>query len=451
MLTSRPLPRTRNSLLPVVLLALFVTAVTIAVGPVFAKDAAPETIPPDKECLDCHQETFAGPVSHMGAKDCEACHEQDGDRHAFEAAVEEEELCTQCHELDLAGTTHMPVKQGDCTVCHQIHSAEQPKLLNAPMLELCTECHDDLAGERKAHVHGPFGGGQCQGCHAPHASKNESLLLDEGSALCQRCHEDFRDEAAAGQSWHMPVQQDCAICHNAHESDAPKMLTAAPPDLCTECHDEMAERIEKGKSVHKALLDQSSCTGCHLPHRSEFGKLLKSPSKDLCLTCHDREYEQPEGKRPMPDMAALLGKNPDHHGPIREKNCEGCHDPHAADTFRLLRKPYPETFYGPYERDSYALCFECHPDDLAKKETSTATNFRDGQRNLHFLHVNKKQKGRTCRACHEVHASTQPHHLRVTTPFGQWDLPIGYTKTEDGGSCRPGCHVEKAYSRGIDD
>jgi len=441
------------------LLVIAVTIVLTLGPPVLADDDGDnhgdddraDVVLDGKECLDCHQQTFAGATKHRGVDDCEACHEQEEeDEHEFEFAIEKDEMCTQCHDLDLAGAIHEPVTKGDCTVCHEVHSADQPKLLNAPMFDLCASCHEDLRGKRKAHVHGPFGGGQCQGCHAAHASENESLLVAEGTDLCVRCHAEFKADPESSDTWHMPVQQDCSICHSPHESDTPRMLTAKAPELCTECHDEMGERIASGVSVHKALLTDQSCSGCHRPHRSEFGKLLKSPSKDLCLTCHDREYEQ-QGKRPMPDFKKLLDTLPQHHGPVKEKNCEGCHDAHAAATFRLLRKPYPEKFYDAYNRDNYALCFECHPDELVTEERSTATNFRDGDRNLHFVHVNRKKKGRTCRACHAVHASELPHHLRKTTPFGDWELPVGFAENADGGTCRSGCHTEKTYSRGIDD
>jgi len=53
---------------------------------------------------------------------------------------------------------------------------------------------------------------------------------------------------------------------------------------------------------------------------------------------------------------------------------------------------------------------------VTEPETRTLTNFRDGARNLHFLHVNKAVRGRTCRACHEVHASKQPRQSGTASP-----------------------------------
>ena len=95
-----------------------------------------------------------------------------------------------------------------------------------------------------------------------------------------------------------------------------------------------------------------------------------------------------------------------------------------------------------------SLCFQCHESTLVLEErTTTLTNFRDGDRNLHYLHVNS-EKGRSCRACHEVHASNLPFHMRVSVPYGEsdWLLPINFAKTETGGTCTPGCHQTAAYA-----
>ena len=68
-----------------------------------------------------------------------------------------------------------------------------------------------------------------------------------------------------------------------------------------------------------------------------------------------------------------------------------------------LRRPFPERFYASFDIASYGLCFECHEEALVTEERTTElTNFRNGDLNLHFRHVNQ-EKGRTCRACHDVH------------------------------------------------
>jgi predicted CXXCH cytochrome family protein len=157
----------------------------------------------------------------------------------------------------------------------------------------------------------------------------------------------------------------------------------------------------------------------------------------------------PEGQR-LADMAALLKDNPDHHGPVRRADCVACHNPHASRNFRLLAKEYPAVFYAPFDLQDYDLCFSCHVQELVTRERGDGvTGFRDGDVNLHYVHVHQEKKGRTCRACHEVHASRRPFHIREQVAFGTggWELPINFETHPDGGSCAPGCHAEKSYRR----
>ena len=81
------------------------------------------------------------------------------------------------------------------------------------------------------------------------------------------------------------------------------------------------------------------------------------------------------------------------------------------------------------------------------RETTDLTDFRNGSLNLHYIHVNKADRGRTCRACHATHGSDQPKHIRDTVPFGMWEIPLKFDKTETGGGCTTGCHQTRAYDR----
>jgi predicted CXXCH cytochrome family protein len=115
----------------------------------------------------------------------------------------------------------------------------------------------------------------------------------------------------------------------------------------------------------------------------------------------------------------------------------------------MLVEDYPAVFYAPFKPENFALCFKCHIPDLVVNQSGRGlTNFRNGEKNLHFVHVNQA-KGRTCRACHEVHASKRPFHIREAVPFGAsgWELEINYQRSEEGGSCSPGCHKTRSYSR----
>jgi predicted CXXCH cytochrome family protein len=150
----------------------------------------------------------------------------------------------------------------------------------------------------------------------------------------------------------------------------------------------------------------------------------------------------------MTNYRKLLAENKVWHDPVKAKDCSACHRTHGGDNFRLLVAPYPEKFYAPYDPKNYALCYGCHNERVASEpQTTTLTGFRDGSKNLHYIHVNK-ERGRTCRACHEVHASQQDHHIREQVPFGSkgWMLKIGFTKLPDGGTCTKTCHDTRTYN-----
>jgi len=148
------------------------------------------------------------------------------------------------------------------------------------------------------------------------------------------------------------------------------------------------------------------------------------------------------------DMASWLDEHEVWHEPIRENDCGACHRPHGSKYFRLLKKPFPPKFYAPFRAENYALCFSCHEKTLVTaRSTRSVTQFRDGDRNLHFLHVNRAKRGRTCRACHELHASDSPLHIRERVRYGRWMMPLNFEKNETGGSCSPGCHAAMDYSR----
>jgi len=83
----------------------------------------------------------------------------------------------------------------------------------------------------------------------------------------------------------------------------------------------------------------------------------------------------------------------------------------------------------PADIKKYDLCFQCHEKELVLSEkTASLTNFRDGDENLHFIHVNRESKGRSCKSCHNVHGSTNVRLLKAGTTIDE--------------SCTS-CHAEK--------
>ena len=178
---------------------------------------------------------------------------------------------------------------------------------------------------------------------------------------------------------------------------------------------------------------QLACSDCHVPHGTTTEhQLVKATLNQTCYECH----------------ADKRGPYVFNHPPV-EENCASCHNPHGSDNFRMLVRNYePEFYTKKFELTEFSLCFGCHEQErVLQKYTDTVTNFRQGDRNLHYVHVNRDRKGRTCRACHDVHASQHPFHIRDAVPFGIWDLPTNYVPLTSGGQCTPGCHVTREYDR----
>ncbi len=123
-------------------------------------------------------------------------------------------------------------------------------------------------------------------------------------------------------------------------------------------------------------------------------------------------------------------------------------NPTATDLKTLCRTEAPcvSIFLAPHLAGSGTRASRTSlPAMLPRDErTTTLTDVLDGDRNLHFVPVNKTPKGRTCRACHETHAGNSPSHIRESVPFGNWPLAINFVKKENGG---PGCHAPVTYDR----
>jgi len=355
--------------------------------------------------------------------------------------------CFTCHDQFAAKKyIHKPVQDRDCGACHDPHGSPYRFQLLSEKSALCFRCHDNNIVKGK-FVHGPAAVGGCISCHEPHTADYEKNLRAEGAKLCYKCHHEQADAFAKGKFMHKPVSEKCTRCHSPHANAKKFMLPMDPPDLCLNCHKDKKAWVEKASVQHGALTAGKTCLNCHEVHVSNFDKMLPLAPMDLCLNCHNKEIKATDGK-PLADMKSLLTEYSDRHGPIKEKDCSGCHNTHGSSNFRILKYPYPPTFYMPFALENYGLCFSCHEKTIAlNPETTTLTNFRNGSRNLHYLHINKPDKGRTCRACHETHASNSPKHIRNSVPFGAWDLPLNFQKTENGGSCLPGCHKLKKYDR----
>lgn len=413
----------------------------------------PEEIIPGESCVtaDCHPDLAPGPDVHgpLNVGNCGTCHETVDNRHIFRDTREGTALCGLCHSLALGGVVHEPVETGDCTGCHDPHrSAIQPLLIQEPNEGLCMECHqDDRIMEREV-LHGPVQQGLCIICHESHSSSNLHLVRQDSEDLCSFCHSQDIADISRLRHTHDPLTQGaCLSCHDPHGGPTPALTNVAESDLCFTCHSAIEEQIEERTFHHLATHGNETCTPCHSAHGSNLTALLRANELELCLGCHDDEIINSQGEM-IPDVATLIRTSRYLHGPVQDGNCTSCHQPHASNEQRLLSKPYPPEFYAPWEPERYELCFECHNEESFVRETTqTLTNFRRGSRNLHFVHVTKEERGRTCRACHAVHASNNPFHMSDSVPYGGWTLPINFEVLPGGGRCSPGCHQTETYSR----
>ena len=293
----------------------------------------------------------------------------------------------------------------------------------------CRRCHSDL--EKARVTHSPFAAGECSSCHQlaldkRHPEQKEAIVLvSDGSKLCSQCHEAL-DTA---KNVHGPVASgDCIFCHTPHSSPNDKLLKDTGIAQCLNCHENKFQQ----KYMHGPVVE-GKCFICHDPHQSDNPYILKMGLPALCLSCHD--------------ASAMSGKS--IHAPVRKGNCLACHDSHGSPYRKHLRKDFQENFYLPFSPDNFALCFDCHASEMIlDRRTDSLTDFRDGDRNLHYLHVNKIDKGRSCKACHDAHAAEQAKLIKRKVPgFGKWEIPIEFEKTSTGGTCIVGCHKPKSYDR----
>jgi len=407
---------------------------------------------PQKTCVteECHAEYSKRAYIHgpVGLGDCKACHKPlEPKEHTWQFVRKPRDLCEYCHlEQTTKKNIHEPLKTGDCVQCHEPHSSDTKFLIRKKTVAaLCQDCHQ--IGKDLKFPHGPVAVGECAICHESHSSDYNALLRAEPAELCFSCHVVTKDELTKYEFVHEPAIDNCVGCHDGHGADNAMMLKAETPQLCYPCHEDIKKVAETAKYQHSVVSKQDGCTYCHTPHASTVRYGLKDAPTILCMSCHDKPIKVGEDEV-LGSFAAEIEDKIFLHGPVAQDDCHGCHVSHGSEHFRLLAKEYPPQFYAPFSKKNYELCFSCHPETVVlTKRTSDLTDFRNGDLNLHFLHVNKARRGRTCRSCHATHASNLPKHIRESVPYGVWDLPIQFQKTVTGGSCKPGCHLPFAYDR----
>ncbi|MBL9120276.1 MAG: hypothetical protein JNL80_10225 [Phycisphaerae bacterium] len=461
--------------IPILLIALAIAAVATAswyAGPqVLDQKAAPphsaldktgSTEPPPSSVIA--REGCVTPTCHPGIKDrpflhgpvqvngCDGCHTLvDPVKHAFQPVASREAMCALCHmpEVSESPVLHEPFAKGDCLSCHDPHGSSEARLLRGERYaDACLTCHKDMTGGHD-QVHGPASVGACGACHEPHASKLPKLLNAEGRDLCLTCHVRTAVEIEQSSVVHAPVLGECRVCHDPHATDNASILIEEPSKLCLNCHQDIADTVHSATTQHAAVTTKRACLNCHSPHAGNHASLLRDDVKLLCFECHNQPIKMEDGST-LVNMKSVIETGKSLHGAVTQRSCAECHEIHGGGHKRLLNNEYPSDLYYPFGENAYALCFSCHDRQLVLlPHTDSATGFRNGTTNLHYVHVNQDKKGRSCRMCHDTHAANREKHIRDDVPYGPsgWKLPIGYQQSVDGGSCAGGCHPAYAYSR----
>ncbi len=360
---------------------------------------------------------------------------------------------------------HEPFKMGACRICHTSKNNKPGELISKRMTDICYSCHKTKY--TKEFDHKPVKDGRCTDCHDPHQSNTKSLLKSDSiNNLCMKCHDktsSFKSKATKQfinmklPVKHEPIEKrSCLECHDAHTSEKKFLLHLdSKMDLCLDCHDDIADEVHDSKYKHGGVnTSKKRCLECHDPHATKHKKLLKLDPIKTCLQCHDKEVKSDEDGGMLMNIKKHLDENPNWHTPIKkpekEGGCSACHAPHGSDNFSILRKSFTKNFYDNFDNKDF-FCFECHNKtkismQYIDAEDNNVTNFRDGEVNLHHLHVNDR-KGRTCRACHDEHASKYEHLIRSYTDFNGIKFPLRFIETPEGGSCAPACHNKFEYDR----
>lgn len=420
------------------------------------KVEAPTTRIPRDGCVtsDCHagvkdHQILHGPVN---VNACDGCHNLiDVEKHEYRLHREKQGLCAHCHDpkLTKGNGRHEPFDQGDCLACHNPHGGQNKALLaQRNYAETCLSCHAQSVKD-KLYGHGPANAGSCGACHEPHASDLPKLLSKTGRGLCLGCHVSIDIELSTKPLVHPPAQGECEICHDPHATDNIAHLKQPPLALCTSCHKDIQHQVDLSKTEHGALTTKQSCTTCHDPHASTRSHLLEKDTVDLCKTCHDKEVVLPDGGK-LSNIWRELTDAKSIHAPVEDGSCAFCHRIHGGTNERLLPEGTSTKTYSTDGAKTYELCFECHDRNLVDLEkTRATTGFRNESLNLHFVHVHRDKKGRSCRICHASHGSPNPALLRDSFGYGPagWQLRIGWKRSKTGGSCGSGCHAPFGYDR----
>lgn len=395
----------------------------------------------------CHTVRDEPEFVHMpaGERACGACHAEDAGGHRYPLLRARAEVCTACHATGLhQAVQHQGMTADGCLGCHKPHGGSTRAMLVAGSAsETCAGCH---ARAEAAVRHPPYAEQRCDLCHDSHGSEAKGLLRAGGEPeTCRSCHAGVVATMEASPHSHRGAEGSCSACHAPHTAQQMGLLRAPARELCVSCHAGVGREVSGATVPHDAVLKGEQCIRCHDPHASDRPGMLRDSQAAVCLSCHDRAVTAADGRK-VGSMAGLRDAAGGHDA-AGHRECSGCHSVHGGTHERLLRERNAALPTGPFDRANYALCFSCHDAKLA--EAAGATQFRDGARNLHEVHMKPGEMSRGCSSCHSVHALGEPRLIGKTVNFegSGWNMPMGFVPTPEGGRCGSGCHEALEYSR----
>jgi predicted CXXCH cytochrome family protein len=157
---------------------------------------------------------------------------------------------------------------------------------------------------------------------------------------------------------------------------------------CLDCHEETSQELKTGK--RHAPFSQKNCAGCHNPHASRYDKFLIRPKEKLCFNCHEEK--------------TIIG-NENIHAPVAKGDCLICHSHHSSAIPKLLKAKVSD------------LCFNCHEQEAFKGNYRHAPVAQGNCLTCHAAHSSpnvallKKKPEQVCSTCHDYGKGFQTAHL----------------------------------------
>ena len=363
------------------------------------------------QCTSCHNpHTIANPMflveDSSRGKLCVTCHVKTGwVGSAHEASAD-------FYPTDQAVST---VADVSCNGCHTSHAAPGARRLLRAISEdeACYECHQpapigvgpDIRTQSLKISRHPFDAMATD--HEPVNTVNpaEPVLLDRKHVVCSDCHNPHRATPEKPLEGVRGIGIDGSVVQNNLGS------TVEEYQVCLRCHGETFDRFippapvrppggsDKSRefspgsgSFHPVAemgRNQSIRLNTQLARASSG---LTTISRIKCSDCHNNDFTS------------------DAQGPASNSQ-SGPKGPHGSANERLLRASYSTAVgtlssapFATFNESNFALCFLCHDVRSFTSQTDfTGTNFgpdaKDGQKNLHALHL----AGNDHASCHECH------------------------------------------------